>query len=59
MDIDYLSEKEVSKKYGFSVHWFKKQRYGKNPPRYYKLDNNVFYTVKDLDSWFLENLRVH
>ena len=55
--IEYLTEKEVSKKYGLSVHWLRQHRYQGNSPKYYKLERNIFYIKTDMDNWFQENMR--
>lgn len=52
----YLVEKEVSTKYGLSIHWFRKQRYSKKSPTYHKLQGKVYYKEADVDEWFKENL---
>lgn len=56
--VKYLVEKEVSAKYGLSVHWFRKARYdGKSPP-YHKLNGKVYYTEEHVDNWLKQNLKL-
>jgi hypothetical protein len=54
----YLVEKELSDKYGYSIHWFRKARYskGKITVPYYKFNNRIFYKQDELDKWFNENI---
>lgn len=54
---EYLSEKEVSKRYGLSTHWFRKARYEGRSPTYHKLNEKVYYTAENVDKWLKENLR--
>jgi predicted DNA-binding transcriptional regulator AlpA len=52
----YLVEKELSQKYGLSIHWFRKARYeGKTPP-YHKLNGKVYYQEDTVDEWLKENM---
>lgn len=55
--IQYLVEKEVSVKYGLSIHWFRKARYEGKSPKYFKLNGKVYYTTENIDKWFKENLK--
>lgn len=57
--VKYLVEKELSTKYGLSVHWFRKARSKGNSPIYHKLNRKVYYKEDDVDSWFAENLIPH
>ncbi|CAB4126886.1 hypothetical protein UFOVP260_49 [uncultured Caudovirales phage] len=52
----YLVEKEISAKYGLSIHWFRRARYEENGPVYHKLHGNVYYKEEDVIEWFKENL---
>lgn len=54
--VQYLQEKEVSARYGLSVHWFRRARYEGNSPKYYKLNGKVFYTAECVDKWFKDHL---
>lgn len=53
---EYLSEKEISKKCGLSVHWFRKARYEGKSPDYFKLNKKVYYRVNDVDKWLKNHL---
>lgn len=53
----YLVEKEVSARYGLSIHWFRKARYTGNTPPYYKLNGKIYYTVDTIDKWLKEHLK--
>lgn len=55
---EYLSEKEVSKIYGLSVHWFRKYRYASSGPIYYKLNGKIYYSKEGVDKWLSDNLKV-
>ena len=55
--VQYLVEKEVSARYGLSIHWFRKARYDGNSPKYHKLNGKVYYTAENVDKWFKENLK--
>ena len=52
----YLVEKELSSKYGKSVHWFRKARVQGNSPTYHKLNRKVYYKEDEVDNWFKEHL---
>lgn len=54
----YLTLKEVSKRYGFSIAWFREKRTKKNPPFSTKFNNRgkVFYPLDETDRWFKENI---
>lgn len=58
-DQKYLVEKEVSVKYGLSVHWFRKARYQGKSPIYHKLQGKVYYREDQVDDWFKNNLIPH
>lgn len=55
----YLTEKEASKRYGYSMAWFSKRRYKDLPPKYVTRENSnrVLYPVKETDDWFRSNLQ--
>lgn len=57
MGTKYLSEKEASKRYGYSQKWFQKRRYSNLPPPYMKLQNKgkIFYPLSETDAWFKKN----
>lgn len=52
----YLVEKELSSKYGLSVHWFRKARCEGKSPTYHKLNRKVYYKENEVDAWFRENM---
>lgn len=52
----YLVEKELSSKYGLSVHWFRRARYEGHSPIYHKLQGKVYYKENQVDDWFKENM---
>jgi len=54
--IEFFSEKEISKKYGLSVQWFRKTRLSKNSLPYYRLNRNIYYRIEEIEGWFKENL---
>ena len=58
MGVKYITPKEASKRYGYSVGWFQKQRSLRKDPAYVKINNRgrVLYKAEDLDSWFRERL---
>lgn len=55
----YLVEKELSAKYGLSVHWFRRARYKGNSPIYHKLNGKVYYKEVLVDEWFKQNMRTY
>jgi hypothetical protein len=57
----YLTDKEASHLYGYSVSWFQKQRYKKEPPPFIKIQGKgkVYYSVDDLNEWFSNNIRTY
>jgi hypothetical protein len=61
LGIAYMTDKEAARKYGYSTHWFQKQRSMKLPPPYVKLrgKGKVYYPVEELDRWFTENIFVY
>lgn len=52
----YLVEKELSSKYGLSVHWFRKARSQGKSPSYHKFNRKVYYKENEVDNWFKEHL---
>ena len=52
----YLVEKELSAKYGLSIHWFRRARYEGHTPVYHKLHGKVYYKEHEVDAWFKDNL---
>lgn len=57
----YITDKEASHIYGYSVSWFQKQRHKKQPPPFVKLQDKgkVYYSVNELDKWFKDNIFSH
>ena len=58
LGITYLTDKEASKRYGYSTAWFQKQRSAKKPPPFVKLQGKgkIYYPLEKVDEWFKENL---
>ena len=58
LGIKYITDKEASQMYGYSVSWFQKQRYTKSPPPFIKIQNKgkVYYSIEELNKWFKENI---
>jgi predicted DNA-binding transcriptional regulator AlpA len=58
LGVKYITDKEASHLYGYSVSWFQKQRAKKQPPPFVKLQGKgkVYYSVEELDKWFKENI---
>lgn len=52
----YLVEKELSSKYGLSIHWFRRARYEGHTPTYHKLNGKVYYDEALVDEWLKDNL---
>jgi predicted DNA-binding transcriptional regulator AlpA len=53
---EYLSEKEISKRCGLSVHWFRKARYEGKSPTYHKLNKKVYYRADNVDNWLKDHM---
>ncbi|MEM9103604.1 MAG: DNA-binding protein [Pseudomonadota bacterium] len=47
-----LSEKEVARRYPYSVHWFRRARWIGNGPSFIKVGHRVMYPLVELDKWF-------
>jgi hypothetical protein len=54
----FISDKEASKRYGYSPQWFRLARNKKNGPGYIKMPGKgkVFYPLDETDNWFKENI---
>lgn len=54
----YLTDKEASHRYGYSVSWFQKARYKNISPPYMRLQGKgrVFHPVTETDEWFKNNM---
>ncbi len=57
----YLTDKEASHIYGYSVSWFQKQRFKNEPPPYVKIQGKgkVYYSAIELEKWFKNNIFVY
>jgi hypothetical protein len=53
----YITDKEASKRYGYSTAWFQKQRWRKAGPPYIRLIGKIYYVLDDIDKWFSNRLR--
>jgi hypothetical protein len=55
---NYISEKEASNLYNYSISWFQQRRYKKLPPHFIRLEGRgkVYYSTDELDLWFRQNL---
>lgn len=51
-----ITDKEASSRYGYSQEWFRKRRYQKKKPPYYKIEGKIYYDIEELDQWFKEKL---
>jgi predicted DNA-binding transcriptional regulator AlpA len=60
LGVTYITDKEASKRYGYSIHWFQRARYQKSSPPYVKLDGKgrVYYPLTQIDEWFRERLKL-
>lgn len=58
LGVEYISDKESSLRYGYSVDWFKKRRLEKKEPNYIKLQGKVLYHLHDTDEWFRKNIQL-
>jgi predicted DNA-binding transcriptional regulator AlpA len=53
----YISDKECSKRFGYSKEWFIKKRNKNLPPPYIKLDSGkVLYELDAIEDWFKKQL---
>ena len=59
MGINYLTDKEASLRYGYSIAWFRKMRILKQGPHYIQMMKNgkVLYPVEATDEWFNARIR--
>lgn len=55
---DYMTDKEASQRYGYSVSWFQKARYMKKSPAYVRFrgKGKIYYPLKETDKWFKDNM---
>jgi predicted DNA-binding transcriptional regulator AlpA len=58
MGKQYLTEKDCSKRYGYSRSWFEQRRGKDQPPYCFRLlgKGKVLYPLSETDKWFEENL---
>lgn len=61
LGIKYITDKEASHLYGYSVSWFQKQRHQKKPPHFIKIQNKgkVYYSIDELNEWFSQNISTY
>lgn len=49
----YITEKEASQRYGYSVYWFQHQRWLKQGPKFIRgSKNRIFYPLDETDGFF-------
>lgn len=60
MGVKYMTDKEASKRYGYSTSWFQKQRSLKQQPSFIKLlgKGKVYYPLGETDMWFKDNMKL-
>lgn len=53
-----MTEKEASKRYGYSTSWFYRARLQKNGPPFIQLRNHtrVLYPLEQTDKWFTDRM---
>ena len=57
MGIKCLTEKEASKRYGYSRTWFRYRRWKKNSPPYVRHGSNrILYPIDEVDRWFQDRM---
>ena len=56
----YVTDKELARKYGFSLSWFRNQRYKKQGLPYVKItgQGKILYDVELADEWFKKNILI-
>lgn len=54
----YLTEKEASSRYGYSIYWFRKRRFNQQAPHYMKLKEagRILYSLEQTDHWFKQHM---
>lgn len=59
LGIKYLTDKDASKRYGFSQSWFQQSRYKGNGPPCFQLckKGKILYPLIETDEWFKINLK--
>lgn len=50
----FITDKEASKRYGYSKSWFQQRRCKKLFPKFFRLNGNgkVLYPLDETDEWF-------
>lgn len=58
MNKKYLTDKEASARYGYSISWFKKGRKDGFGPKYVQLKNHarILYPFEETEEWFKKKL---
>jgi hypothetical protein len=59
MGINYLTDKEASMRYGYSIAWFRKMRSLKLGPHYIQMmfKGKVLYPLDATDEWFKARMK--
>ncbi len=57
MERQYMTAKEASARYGYSMSWFGWRRHRKMGPPYVKMVNKIYYEKDMTDVWFRSNMR--
>ena len=56
----YITEKEASSRYGYSMAWFQKKRYLHEKPSFTKINSDkrgrIYYCLGETDKWFNHQL---
>lgn len=54
----YITEKEASKRYGYSVPWFKLARKKENAPPFCRVNQTgrILYPTLETDEWFVNKM---
>jgi len=54
MNMECITEKEASTRYGYTEFWFRKMRKIKQGPPFFQIKKKgkVFYPIADCDAWF-------
>ena len=50
-----LTEKEVAKRYPFSLAWLRRARWEGTSPPFLKIGHRVFYPLIELDKWVFDH----
>lgn len=58
MDEPYLTDKEASKRYGYSVSWFRRMRFMGGGPKWTQIiaEGRVLYPMHSTDEWFKKRM---